>query len=105
MPPFAVSNEHITGWSPVDFRSQTCGSTSIRLQVRLTRFQIRRTAFISIGTSAAVYPAAGFIHAALARGARTVEINRDHTQISAIVDWSLRGKSGEILPRLVETLP
>ena len=58
--------------------------------------------FFSIGTSAAVYPAAGFIDLARANAARTVEINRDPTPISGAVDWSLPGKSGDILPRLAQ---
>ena len=57
--------------------------------------------YFSIGTSAVVYPAAGFIRAARAHGARIVEINSDATPVSGIVDWSLRGRSGEILPVLV----
>ncbi|MCX6356768.1 MAG: NAD-dependent deacylase [Candidatus Aureabacteria bacterium] len=58
--------------------------------------------FFSIGTSAVVQPAAGFIHTAKKRGARTVEINRDPTPVSDLVDWSVMGKSGEILPELVD---
>lgn len=58
--------------------------------------------FFSIGTSAVVYPAAGFVEVAQRAGARTVEVNRDATPISGGVDWSLRGASGEILPRIVE---
>jgi NAD-dependent deacetylase len=58
--------------------------------------------FLSVGTSAVVQPAASFISLAASRGARTVEINREPTPISAEVDWSVMGKSGEVLPRLVE---
>jgi NAD-dependent deacetylase len=58
--------------------------------------------FLSIGTSAVVYPAAGFIQIARAAGATTVEINRDPTPISGAVDFMLQGLSGEILPRVVE---
>ena len=58
--------------------------------------------FLSIGTSAVVEPAASFIHIARRHGAKTVEINRDATPISGVVDWSLRGKAGEILPELVQ---
>ena len=57
--------------------------------------------FFSIGTSAAVEPAASFIHTARHHGAKTGEINRDATSISGVVNWSLRGKAGEILPELV----
>ncbi len=58
--------------------------------------------FLSVGTSSVVYPAAGFVHAARARGAFTAEVNADETVISGMVDVSLRGKSGEVLPRVVE---
>jgi NAD-dependent deacetylase len=58
--------------------------------------------FFSVGTSAVVEPAASFIHSARRQGAKTVEINRDATPISTVVDWSLLGKAGEILPALVE---
>lgn len=58
--------------------------------------------FFSVGTSAVVQPSAGFIHVARGRGAKTVEVNREPTPITRIVDWSLRGKSGEVLPDLVE---
>jgi NAD-dependent deacetylase len=58
--------------------------------------------FFSVGTSAVVEPAASFIHVARQRGAKTVEINRDPTPVSRVVDWSLPGKAGEIVPAVVE---
>jgi NAD-dependent deacetylase len=60
--------------------------------------------FFSIGTSAVVYPAASFPMVALHRGAYVVEINTEPTVITSQVHLSLRGKSGEILPKLVEAL-
>ena len=57
--------------------------------------------FISVGTSSVVYPAAGYVDMARRRGAFTAEVNRDGTPISAWVDVSLRGRSGEVLPRVV----
>jgi len=57
--------------------------------------------FFSIGTSSVVYPAAGYIQIAAQRGAATAEINKDATPISRLVTWSLQGKAGELLPRLV----
>ncbi len=57
--------------------------------------------FLSIGTSALVYPAAGFIDLAAAQGASTIEINRDPTPHSRKVDWSLMGKAGELIPMLL----
>jgi NAD-dependent deacetylase len=56
--------------------------------------------FLTVGTSAVVYPAAGFVHHARTRGAFTVEINMDETPASALVDVSLRGPAEEILPAL-----
>lgn len=60
--------------------------------------------FISAGTSGLVEPAAGFLRGAHARGAHTIEINLDATPVSRLVDWALPGKSGEVLPRVVEAL-
>ena len=57
--------------------------------------------FLSIGTSAVVYPAAGYIDSARARGAKTIEINRDPTPISGRVNLAILGRSGEVLPQLV----
>jgi len=58
--------------------------------------------FISVGTSAVVYPAAGFIHEAARHGAFTAEINRDATPISDAVDCTIRAKAGEVLPGIVD---
>ena len=58
--------------------------------------------FISIGTSAVVYPAAGFIHTARSHGAATAEINLDPTPITGDVDWAVHGPSAKVLPRLIE---
>lgn len=60
--------------------------------------------FISIGTSAVVYPAAGFIDEARSRGAVTIEINRDPTPATGVVDIALTGLSGRILPALAALL-
>jgi len=57
--------------------------------------------FVSIGTSAQVYPAAGFIQIARERGAMTIEINAEPTPISDLVDYALHGRAGEILPAIV----
>ncbi len=54
-----------------------------------------------IGTSAAVYPAAGLVPLARQSGARVIEVNLEETTLSAEVDVSLRGKSGDILPKLI----
>jgi NAD-dependent deacetylase len=57
-----------------------------------------------VGTSAVVYPAASIPLSAKQSGAYLVEINTDRTEISHIVDYSIMGKSGEILPAIMEEL-
>ena len=61
--------------------------------------------FITVGTSAVVYPAAGFIDVARRAGAFTVEINPDVTPATAAVDLALRGPAEIILPELDRQLP
>lgn len=60
--------------------------------------------FFSIGTSSLVWPAAGFAEAARQQGARVVEINLDATPMSSQTDFRLQGKSGTLLPELVNCL-
>jgi NAD-dependent deacetylase len=57
-----------------------------------------------VGTSAVVQPAASIPLLAKQAGALVIEVNPDPTPITALVDLHLRGKAGEILPRLVEAL-
>jgi NAD-dependent deacetylase len=57
-----------------------------------------------IGTSAVVYPAAGLIPLAREEGAAVIEINLARTEASDLVDVSLFGPSGEILPKLFTAL-
>ena len=56
--------------------------------------------FLTIGTSAIVYPAAGLIHEARRHGAFTAEINVEATPASAEVDVALHGGAEEILPAI-----
>jgi NAD-dependent deacetylase len=58
--------------------------------------------FVSIGTSGAVYPAAGFVQTARYCGARTLEINLEPSQGSMLFDESRIGKAGDLVPRWVE---
>jgi NAD-dependent deacetylase len=60
--------------------------------------------FLSIGTSALVWPAAGLAEIAAGNGATVVEINLDPTPLSGRSHFPIRGKSGEILPELVDCL-
>ena len=56
--------------------------------------------FLTVGTSALVYPAAGFARHAQSRGAFTAEINLEETPASSFVDVSILGAAEDVLPRL-----
>ncbi len=58
--------------------------------------------FLSVGTSATVYPAAGFAEMALDHGAAVIEVNRDPTPLSPHATWAIHATCGEALPALVE---
>lgn len=60
--------------------------------------------FISLGTSAVVHPAAGLIDLALRNGAQLLEVNPQETPYSRGAHWSIRGPSGEMLPRLMDAV-
>lgn len=58
--------------------------------------------FVSIGTSGAVYPAAGFVQTARYVGARTLEMNLEPSLGAYLFDESRTGKAGELVPAWVE---
>ncbi len=56
--------------------------------------------FLTIGTSAIVYPAAGLVHQAKQRGAFTAEINLEETAASTMVDVAIQGGAETVLPAI-----
>jgi NAD-dependent deacetylase len=60
--------------------------------------------FLTVGTSAVVYPAAGFVHHARRHGAFTAEINLDPTPASSAVDLALHGAAETILSDIARRL-
>jgi NAD-dependent deacetylase len=60
--------------------------------------------FITVGTSALVYPAAGFLEQARKNGAFTVEINPEATPATKSVDLALQGGAETILPQIALAL-
>lgn len=58
--------------------------------------------FVSIGTSGAVYPAAGFVQEARASGARTLELNLEPSEGSRLFHESRRGPASLLVPQWVE---
>ena len=60
--------------------------------------------FVSIGTSGAVYPAAGFVRSARTLGAQTLELNLEAGQRSSWFAESRLGPATELVPAWVEEM-
>ena len=60
--------------------------------------------FVSVGTSGSVYPAAGFVAEARGHGARTVELNLEPSEGSALFDEARHGPATRLVPAFVELL-
>ena len=60
--------------------------------------------FVSIGTSGAVYPAAGLVRNARELGAQTLELNLERSQGSAWFDETRLGPASEVVPGWVEEI-
>jgi NAD-dependent deacetylase len=60
--------------------------------------------FVSVGTSGAVYPAAGFVQAARSYGARTLELNLQPSEGTHFFDEARHGPAGTLVPAWVEEL-
>jgi len=60
--------------------------------------------FVSIGTSGAVYPAAGFVQTARRYGARTLELNLEPSAGSFLFDETRIGPASELVAQWVEEL-
>lgn len=58
--------------------------------------------FMIIGTSGTVYPAAGFVMTAKLFGAKTIAVNLDKPDNLGFIDEFYQGKSGELLPEIVD---
>jgi NAD-dependent deacetylase len=60
--------------------------------------------FVSIGTSGAVYPAAGFVQTARHCGAATLEMNLEPSMGSFLFDESRIGRAGDLVPAWVDEM-
>ena len=69
---------------------------------RIERALHKADLFVSIGTSGAVYPAAGFVQTARYLGAHTLEMNLEPSQGSLFFHESRIGRAGELVPAWVE---
>jgi NAD-dependent deacetylase len=92
-----------------------CGAAALRPDVvwfgeqpyRMTEVQsalAEADLFVSIGTSGAVYPAAGFVQMASALGASTLELNLEPSAGTAHFDEARHGPAGILVPAWVEEL-
>ena len=59
-------------------------------------------AFLCIGTSSVVQPAASLTTRAIRRGALTIQVNPNPTDLDASVSLTLSGPAGVVMPALVE---
>lgn len=64
----------------------------------------RADLFVSIGTSGAVYPAAGFVREARAAGARTLELNLEPSEGGYWFDEARHGPATVLVPTWVEDM-
>ncbi len=60
--------------------------------------------YLSVGTSAVVFPAAGLPLAAGASGAYVAEINPEPSAIAREMNEAIAGRAGDVLPALVEAV-
>lgn len=67
----------------------------------LEGWQGARLVFLAAGTSGAVWPAAGFVDLAKARGAETWLVNAEQADNAGRFDHVLQGPSGTLLPSLL----
>ncbi|WP_375398861.1 NAD-dependent deacylase [uncultured Sphingomonas sp.] len=102
-----------TGPLPPDSTCATCGAAALRPDiVFFGEMPYRRDAidraiadadlFVSIGTSGAVYPAAGFVQAARHAGADTLELNLEESAGSGWFAETRLGPASMLVPRWVD---
>ena len=72
---------------------------------RATEAAAHADVYLSVGTSGAVYPAAGLPQIARQSGAYVAEVNPEPSEIAPLLHESVRGRAGEVLPALVAALP
>jgi len=93
----------------------TCGAPALRPDIvffgempyamdRIERAVSNADLFVSIGTSGAVYPAAGFVRTARYAGARTLELNLEPSAGSVLFDETRHGPASELVPAWVGEL-
>lgn len=113
------TRQYFDGETGLDTACANCGAAAMRPDIvwfgempffmtKIERALASCDLFVSIGTSGAVYPAAGFVHMARGLGKDTLEINLESSDGSAAFDESRLGKAGKLVPlwvdEIIETL-
>jgi len=104
-----------TGAMPPGTLCSACGEHALRPDIvffgempyamdRIERAIAGADLFVSIGTSGAVYPAAGFVQTARYHGAETLEMNLEPSAGSAYFAETRLGPASELVPSWVEGL-
>ncbi len=107
-----------TAWTdplPPRTRCPACGAAALRPDIvffgempyqmeAIDAAIARADLFVSIGTSGAVYPAAGFVRTARYHGAETLELNLDRSDGSGWFGESRLGPAGTLVPEWVNSL-
>lgn len=99
--------------TPSPFVCASCGAAALRPDIVFfgeMPYQMERIEaavagcdlFVSVGTSGAVYPAAGFVQMARYHGAATLELNLEPSAGSAWFDATRLGPAGELVPAWVD---
>jgi NAD-dependent deacetylase len=76
-------------------------------QVAVTKaFALAREAdvVLVVGSSLVVYPAADIPRVALRSGARMIVVNAEPTPFDELAEVVIHGRSGEVLPEIVELI-
>jgi len=100
---------------PPDTECPNCGMLALRPDIvffgempyqmeRIEAALAQADLFVSIGTSGAVYPAAGFVQTARHYGAATLEMNLEPSGGSHWFEESRMGPAGTLVPAWVEAL-
>lgn len=103
------------GALPPGTACDACGTAALRPDIvffgempyemeRIEAALARADLFVSIGTSGAVYPAAGFVQTARYHGADTLELNLERSAGSAWFAQTRLGAAGVLVPEWVEEL-
>lgn len=104
-----------SGALPPGTTCEACGAAALRPDIvffgempyemeRIERALAQADLFVSIGTSGAVYPAAGFVQLAAHYGARTLELNLERSAGSDWFEETRLGPAGVLVPAWVDEM-